>query len=197
MVAIATMAVIACHGSAAVATSCGSVATAALRAASLVASAASSATCDALDERRLVGTAASDLSTLADARGARSASPCEHINGKIKPPPLKDRVSRGAIPHLRVEKPHFLFLEGSTGAAGAAGVAAAAPPEASAVRTGASAARAASVMDCLATSAPAPAPGACSLAASAALGEGARAPTSRGELAPVVLFLFLSRRRVF
>jgi hypothetical protein len=39
-------------------------------------------------------------------------------------------VSRGEIPYLRVEKPRFLFLEGSTGAAGAADVATAAPPDA-------------------------------------------------------------------
>jgi hypothetical protein len=88
-------------------------------------------------------------------------------------------MSRGAIPNLRLEKTRFLFLEGSTGAAGAASVAAAAPPDASAVRAGTSAAcagtsaaSAASVMDCLATGTPTPAPGACSLTASAALGKG-------------------------
>jgi hypothetical protein len=43
---------------------------------------------DTLDERRLVGTAASDLSTLAGARGARWAPPCEHEGEKVKPSPI-------------------------------------------------------------------------------------------------------------
>jgi hypothetical protein len=55
---------------------------------------------------------------------------------------------------------------------------------ASAAPTGASAVRAASLMGLLATGAPAPTPDAVSYAASAALGEGAQAPTSRGELIP-------------
>jgi hypothetical protein len=56
----------------AAATCCGSVAVAASCGASLVAAAAAlPAACGALDERRLVGTAASDLSTLADARGGK------------------------------------------------------------------------------------------------------------------------------
>jgi hypothetical protein len=81
-------------------------------------------------------------------------------------------VSRGVSPYLRVEKPCFLFLEGSAGAVGVADVATAAPPDASAVRAGTSAARATSLVGRLATGAPAPAPGACSLAVSAVLGEG-------------------------
>ncbi len=181
------MAVAACCGSVAVATCCDSVAVAALNGAPLVKAAALPVARGALDERRLVGTAASDLSTLAGARGARSASPCEHKGGKVKHPLLEDGVPRGAIPHLRVEKPRLLFLEGSTGAEGAAGVAAAAPPNASAAhagtsaaRAGTSAARATSIIDCLATGAPAPAPDACSLAASAALDEeGASSHLSR------------------
>jgi hypothetical protein len=52
-----------------VATYCGSVAVAVLREASLIAAATLLFTRGALDERRLVGTAASDLSTLAGARG--------------------------------------------------------------------------------------------------------------------------------
>jgi hypothetical protein len=75
----ASAAVVVRCGSAAVAACCGSTATATLRGASLAAAAAPSVPCDALDERRLVGTAASDLNTLAGARGARSASPCEHV----------------------------------------------------------------------------------------------------------------------
>jgi hypothetical protein len=53
----------------AVATCCGSVTVAALREASHVASVALLVTRGTLNERRLVGTAASDLSTLAGARG--------------------------------------------------------------------------------------------------------------------------------
>jgi hypothetical protein len=71
-----------------------------------------------------------------------------------------------------VEKPRFLFLEGSTDAVAAAGVAATALPDASTVRAGASAARTAPSVGRLAVGTSAPAPGACSSAASTALGEG-------------------------
>jgi hypothetical protein len=96
--------------------------------------------------------------------GALSASPCECENGKFKLPPFEDRASGGAVAYLRVETPRFLFLWGTTGVVSAADVATAAPPDTSA-------ARAASLMDCLVTGAPAPAPGAGSSSASAALGE--------------------------
>jgi hypothetical protein len=55
----------------AVATCCGSMAVDAPCGASLVAAVALPVAHDALDEHRLVGTVASDLSTLAGARGAR------------------------------------------------------------------------------------------------------------------------------
>jgi hypothetical protein len=74
--------------------------------------------------------------------------------------------------YLRVEKPCFLFLEGSTGAEAMADAATIAPPDASAARAGTSAVRAASSVDRPAAGAPTPAPGTCSSAASAALGEG-------------------------
>jgi hypothetical protein len=81
--------------------------------------------------------------------------------------------------YRRVEKPHFLFLEGSTGAEAMADVATVTPRDASAVRTGTStahastsAAHAASSVDHPAVGTSAPAPGACSSAASATLGEG-------------------------
>jgi hypothetical protein len=79
----------------------------------------------------------------------------------------------------------------------AAGVAAAAPPDASATCAAGSTTRAAPSIDRLVAGASALAPGACSSAASATLGEGAQAPTSQGGCPPVTFFLlFLSRRRV-
>jgi hypothetical protein len=78
----------------------------------------------------------------------------------------------GAVAYLRVENPRFLFLGGSADAVAAASVATALPPVVSAVRAGTSAARVASPVGCLAAGAPAPAPGAVSSAASAAMGEG-------------------------
>jgi hypothetical protein len=74
--------------------------------------------------------------------------------------------------YLRVEKPHFLFLEGSVGTEATTNVATVALQDASAVRVGTSAARATSSVDRPAAGASAPAPGACSSAASTALGEG-------------------------
>jgi hypothetical protein len=71
-----------------------------------------------------------------------------------------------------VENPRFLFLGGSADVVAATGVAAAAPPAVSAARAGASVARVTSLVGRLAVGAPAPAPGAVSSAASAALGEG-------------------------
>jgi hypothetical protein len=135
-------------------TCCGSTAAATLSGPSLVAVAVLPAARGALDERRLVGMAASDLNTLAGARGggARSASPCEREDEKIKLPPFEDRASGGAVAYLRVEKPRFLFLGGSTGIVSAADVTTAAPPDTST-------ARATSLMDCLVTGAPAPALG--------------------------------------
>jgi hypothetical protein len=93
-------------------------------------------------------------------------------------------VPGGAVAYLRVEKPRFLFLGSSTGIVAAADVFTAASPDTSTARSSTSAARAASLLDYLVMGAPAPAPGAVSSAASTALGEGAQAPTSRGELVP-------------
>jgi hypothetical protein len=86
--------------------------------------------------------------------------------------------------YLRVENPRFLFLGGSADVVAATGVAAAAPPAVSVARAGASAARVASLVGYLATGVPAPARGAVSSAASAARGEGVKAPSSRGEPGP-------------
>jgi hypothetical protein len=90
--------------------------------------------------------------------------------------------------YLKVEKPRFLFLEGSTGIVVGAAVATAALPDASA-------ARAVPSVDRLVVGTSAPTPGACFYAASAALGEEkCRLPLLRGGLPPVAFFLFsLSR----
>jgi hypothetical protein len=74
--------------------------------------------------------------------------------------------------YLRVEKPRFLFLEGSVGAEATADAANVAPPDASAACADTSAACAASSVDRPAAGTSAPAPGACSSTASTALGEG-------------------------
>jgi hypothetical protein len=66
----------------------------------------------------------------------------------------------------------------------AADIATATPPVTSTTRAGASATRVASLMGCLETSAPAPAPGAVSSAASAALGEGAAGSHLSGRARP-------------
>jgi hypothetical protein len=86
--------------------------------------------------------------------------------------------------YLRVEKPRFLFLEGSTGAEAAADVAIIALPDASAARAGTSAACAASSVDRPTAGAPALALDACSSAASAALSEGGASSHLSGRACP-------------
>jgi hypothetical protein len=100
-------------------------------------------------------------------------------------------ASGGAAAYLRVEKPRFLFLGGSAGVVVVADVATAAPPVTSAARAGASTARVASLVGCLAADAPASAPGTVSSAASVALGEGGAGSHLSGRAR-----LLLVRRRV-
>jgi hypothetical protein len=95
---------------------CGSVATVVPRGGSPVILALPAA-CGALDEHRLVGTSASDLSALAGARAGRSASPCERENTRMSTSPSKPRAHKGSAAHLKLEKPRFLFPEGSGSAA--------------------------------------------------------------------------------
>jgi hypothetical protein len=71
--------------SVAVVACCGSEAAATPREPSLAAVAMLPAARDTLDEHRLVGTTASDLNTMAGARGARWAPPCERESKKVKP----------------------------------------------------------------------------------------------------------------
>jgi hypothetical protein len=91
--------------------------------------------------------------------------------------------------YLRVEKPRFLFLEGSAGAEATADAATVAPPDVFAARASTSAACAASPVDRPTAGAPVRAPGACSSAASAALGEGGAGSHLSGGLPPVAFLL--------
>jgi hypothetical protein len=124
--AAATTATTSCRDLVAMAASCGGSLTAA----------ALSVTRGALDERRLVGTDASDLSALAGARAGTVGGTLRTRKQEIELQPLETRTSGGVTAYLKVEKPRFLFLEGSTGAAVAAAVAAVALPDASSTRTG-------------------------------------------------------------
>jgi hypothetical protein len=144
---------------------CDPAASAAPRGGSLAA-AALSAALDALDERHLVGTDVPDLSTLAGARSGTIGAALSTRRQKFELQPFETLASGEATAYLKVEKPRFLFLEGSMDVVAAANITAAAPPDASATH-------AASSMDRPAASASAPAPGTCSSTASAALGEGA------------------------
>jgi hypothetical protein len=154
------------------ATSCRDpVASAAPRGGSLAATALSAAR-DALDERRPVGMDVPDLSSLAGARSGTVGAALRAQRYEIELQPLEIRTFGGATTYVKVEKPRFLFLEGSMGAVVAAVVATAALPDTSAARAGASVVRAVPSTD------------ACSCTASAALGEGAQDPTSLGEPAP-------------
>jgi hypothetical protein len=112
------------------------------------------------------------------------APPCECKNREIKLLPFENGASRGAMAYLKVEKPRFLFLEGSTSAVAVADVATVALPGASAARAGTSAAHAASSVDRLAAGTPTSAPGARSSAASVALGEGGAGSHLSGGPAP-------------
>jgi hypothetical protein len=145
---------------AATATSCrDSVATAVPRGGSVVA-AALPAACGSLDECRFVGIDASDLSALAGARSHPANG-----NTRLSSSPSKSRAPRENATYLKLEKPRFLFLEGS-------GAAAAAPASITAALVGTSAVRATSSPDCPVAGATTPVAGACSSAASTALGDG-------------------------
>jgi hypothetical protein len=131
-----------------------------------------------------------DLSTLAGARSGTIGAALSTRRQEFELQPFETRASGEATAYLKVEKPRFLFLEGSADAVAAAGVAATALPDTST-------ACATSSVDRLAAGTSTPAPGTCPSAASVALGEGAQAPTSQGGLPPVAFFLLsFSRRRV-
>jgi hypothetical protein len=119
-----------------------------------------------------MGTDETDLSTLAGARVGTVGATLRTRRQETELQPLETGTSGGATAYLKVEKPRFLFLEGSAGAAVAPVVTTAALPDAST-------ARAASSTDRPAAGASASTTGTCSSAASAALGEGARDSTSQ------------------
>jgi hypothetical protein len=146
------------------------VATTVPRGGSLVAAALPTAR-GAFDKRRLVGTDASDLSPLAGARAGRSMPPCERRNTRLSSNPSKSGAPGERATHLKLEKPRFLFLEGSGGTATTPVVATATLADAPTALAGASVARAASSTDCPVAGASGPAAGACSSTASAALGD--------------------------
>jgi hypothetical protein len=154
-------------------------------------------TLGALDERRLMGMDASDLSALAGARQGTVGATLQNTKTKRLDSCPKTGAPGGAIAYLKVEKPRFLFHEGSTGAVVVAGVTVLL--DAFAERAGASTTCAAPSVDRLVASASAPAPDACSSAASAAprlLVRGGAGSHLSGGQPPVAFFLFsLSRRR--
>jgi hypothetical protein len=139
-----------------------------------------------LDERHLVGTNASDLITLASARAGTIGVTLRTGNTMMSIDPSKSRTHGGNAAHLKLEKPRFLFLEGSGGTAVAPGGAAMA-------LTGASTALAGSSTDNPAAGASTLVAGTSSAAASAALGDGGGGFHLSG--APPVALFFLLRRR--
>jgi hypothetical protein len=123
--------------------------------------------------------------------------PCEYINKKLSSSPSKPGAPEENAAYLKVEKPRFLFLEGSAEAVVAPVVTTSAPPDAPAALAGASAVRTASSTDRPAVGASAPAVGACSSAASAALGDGSGGSHLSGwGLSPIAPLFPLLRRRI-
>jgi hypothetical protein len=164
-----------------------------------------------------VGTDAPVLSALVGAGGNGRRRPANAKNRRIRPWPLETETPRRTTAYLKVEKPRFLFLEGSADAAAVPVAAAVAPPDvaaaplatvatppdvvaalvaagatlldAAAVRAGASATRSDALAARALPRALAPLPLAGPLAT------GVEAPTSR-EPAPIApFFLLLLRRR--
>jgi hypothetical protein len=148
--------------STAVPSRCGHVATAVSRGGSPVA-AALTATRVALDERRLVNTVTSNLGTFVGARAGTVGVAQQMGNTRVNIDPSRLKTHGGNATHLRLEKPHFLFLEGLGGAP-------VAPAGAAVALAGASAAPAGASTDNPAAGTSTPAAGASSTAASAACG---------------------------
>jgi hypothetical protein len=175
---------------AAIPSCCGPVDTAVSRGGSPVVTALVVA-CGALRECRLVVTGAPDLSAFAGARAGMSSITLRMRKHEGEHRPLKFRVRAGSTADLKLEKPRFLFLEGSGGAAVVPAGSAMALAGTSAVLASASAALADPSTDVLVVDASTPATGACSTATTAARGDGGGGFHLSGGPAPVtLLFLF-------
>jgi hypothetical protein len=118
-----------------------------------------------LDERRLVGTDASDLSTLAGTSAGTVGVALQMGNTRVNIDPSRLKTHGGNVAHLRLEKPRFLFLQGSGGAP-------VAPAGAAVALVGTSAALAGSSTHDPAAGASMPASSASSAVASATHGDG-------------------------
>jgi hypothetical protein len=125
-----------------------------------------------------------DLSTLAGARSGTISAALSTRRQEFELQPFETRAFGEAAAYLKVEKPRFLFLEGSADAVAAADIAAAALPDASAARTGASATCAAPSVDRLVASAPRLPQVLAPLPPPRLSVRGARAPTSQGGACP-------------
>jgi hypothetical protein len=142
----------------------------------------------ALDERRLIGTHASDLSTLAGARAGTIGVTLRTGNTRVSIGPSESRTHEGNATNLKLEKPRFLFIEGSGGAA-------VAPAGAAVALAGTSAVLTSSSNDNPTAGASTPAAGASSAAASMARGDGGGGFHLSGGLPPVALLFLFPRRR--
>jgi hypothetical protein len=156
---------------------CNPVTTAVSRSGSPVAAALAAAHAT-LDERRLVSTGTPDMSALTGARVGTIVVTLRTRKHKDEHQPLKIQGARGgSAAHLNLEKPCFLFLEGSEGAA-------VVPAGAAVALAGTFAVLAGSSTDDPVAGASAPATGACSTAASAARGDRGRGFHLSGGPAP-------------
>jgi hypothetical protein len=171
---------------AAVPSCCGLVATTVSRGSSPVAALLATAY-GALREHRLVVTGTPDLSAFTGARAGTSGVTLRTRKHEGEHRPSKFRARAGSTAHLKLEKPHFLFLEGSEGATIVlVGVAAA--------LAGASAALADPSTDVPAAGASAPTTGTYPRPPPRPVATGAGDSTSQGG-APVTLLFLLRRRR--
>jgi hypothetical protein len=114
--------------------------------------------------------------------------PYKHRNTEWSSSPSKPGALGENATHRKLEKPHFLFLEGSGGAPTVPVAVAAALADAPAALASASAVRAASFTDRSAAGASAPAAGACFSATSMALGDGGGGFHLSGGARPTSLF---------
>jgi hypothetical protein len=162
---------VAAAAAAAIPSCCGPVATAVSRGGSPVVTALAVAR-GALRECRLVVTGAPDLSAFAGARAGMSSITLRTRKHEGEHRPLKFMARTESTAELKLEKPRFLFLEGSGGATVVPAGASMALASTSAVLASASAALADPSTDVLVVGASVPATGACSTATTAARGEG-------------------------